>query len=211
MAHWGIWLGAVALYALFRGWYDNWRGPLRPGEVEQFMARFAAAGAGEEGRNSLAVLRHFLESDDGREFFMLNLIRLAPGEVIDPGSGAPSSAEAVLAGYTRYFLRALAMRAGHPALVAGKVGGYFDAWGVEADPGWTVVGYMRYRSRRDLAELAADPRFSSAHLYKFAAMAQTFSFPTRPRIMLLVGPRLWVALVLALLAALGQVMLLAWA
>ena len=203
-----IWLGALAAYGLFAGWYTNWRGPLRPAEVERLMAHFAAAGAGDEGRNSLATLRAFLEADDGREFFMLNLVRLAPGDVIDPASGEARPARAILEGYTRYFLRALAARAGHPALVAGKLGGYFDAGGVEADPDWTMVGYMRYRSRRDMAELAADPRFSSAHLYKFAAMPQTFSFPTRPRIMLLFGPRLWVALVLALLAAFAQIAVL---
>jgi hypothetical protein len=39
-------------------------------------------------------------------------------------------------------------------------------------------------------------------------MPQTFNFPTRPMIMTLAGPRLWVGLVLALAAALAQVGLL---
>ena len=96
-----IWLGALAAYGLFAGWYTNWRGPLRPAEVERLMAHFAAAGAGDEGRNSLATLRAFLEADDGREFFMLNLVRLAPGDVIDPASGEARPARAILEGYTR--------------------------------------------------------------------------------------------------------------
>jgi hypothetical protein len=64
---------------------------------------------------------------------------------------------------------------------------------------------MRYRSRRDLAILVADPRFGGAHDFKFAAMPQTYSFPTQPQIMTLAGPRIWVGLVLALAAALAQI------
>ena len=94
-------------------------------------------------------------------------------------------------GYTRMFLPALFARGGHPAIAARKIGGYFDAWGVEADPGWSIIGYMRYRSRRDLAALVVDPRFAGAHEFKFAAMPQTYSFPTHPQIMTLAGPKVW--------------------
>lgn len=31
---------------------------------------------------------------------------------------------------------------GHPALATRKVGGYVDAWMVEPDPGWSIVGFM---------------------------------------------------------------------
>ena len=146
--------------------------------------------------------------DDGREFFMLNLVRFAPGDIPDPESGAPKPARQVMEGYTRMFLPALFARGGHPAIAARKIGGYFDAWGVEADPGWSIIGYMRYRSRRDLAALVLDPRFAGAHEFKFAAMPQTYSFPTKPQIMTLAGPKVWVALALALAAALGHIVLL---
>ena len=68
-------------------------------------------------------------------------------------------------------------------------------------PGWTLVGYMRYRSRRDLMKLTSDPRFQNGHAYKHAAISMTSSFPTRPQPIGFVGPRVWVALVLALAAA----------
>jgi len=55
--------------------------------------------------------------------------------------------------------------------------------------------------------LAGDPAFREIHPFKIAATATTFSFPTRPMLMLLVGPRLWVGLVLALVAALVQIAL----
>ena len=60
---------------------------------------------------------------------------------------------------------------------------------------------MGYQSRRDLAELATAPAFLVAHPFKAAAMPNTFSFPTQPMLSLYAGPRVWVGLVLALVAA----------
>lgn len=201
MLPWGL---ALLAYAMFLAWYVNWRGPLSKAEVDSALANLVASGLKMEGRNDLATLRDFLEADDGREFFMLNLVRIAPGDIPDPVSGQARPARQVMEGYTRMFLPALFARGGHPAIAARKIGGYFDAWGVEADPGWSIIGYMRYRSRRDLAALVVDPRFTGAHEFKFAANPQTYSFPTQPQIMTLAGPKIW----LALGAALGHIALL---
>jgi hypothetical protein len=198
-----IWLGAAALYAAFRGWYDNWRGPLRQGEIEHFLAGVERAPGAE--LNDLAVVRSFLEADDGREFLMLNLVRLAPGDVPHPETGAPMPARALMRRYISGFMPTLLRRGGVPALHAVEIGGYFDAWKVPPDPGWTLIGLMRYRSRRDMAARAIDPRFTQSHPFKAAAPEETFPFPTTPRFALLVSPRVWVGLALA--AALLQLVL----
>lgn len=200
-----FWLVALIAYGLFRAWYDNWRGALKPAEIERFMAAFAARGAGDH--NDLSIVRAFLEEDDGREFMMVNLVKIAPGSPPDPDTGAPTPGAVLMARYSKPFMRALFARGGHPAIVARKVGGYVDAWAVPPDPGWTVMGYMRYRSRRDMAALASDPRFHAIHKFKIAGTAETFSFPSQPMLRLFVGPRIYVALALALLAALAH---LAW-
>ena len=57
-----------------------------------------------------------------------------------------------------------------------------------------------------MMELATDPAFEPAHAYKIAAIANTLAFPVAPPV-LLFGPRVWVPLVLALLAALGHLAL----
>ena len=201
------WVIAFVVYLLFRAWYDNWRGRLSTGEIAALMPRIAANNHSERERGEMAALCQFLETDDGREFFMLNLIRFADGDVADPITGEQRPARKVMQGYTRMFLPALFARGGHPALAARKIGGFLDSWGTECPP-WSMMGYVRYRSRRDLAELICDPRFSGAHEFKHAAIPQTFNFPTRPMIMTLTGPRITVALVLALAAALCQVALL---
>ena len=196
------WLPAVAAYVLFLLWYQNWRGPLTRAEIDAFMAEARVQDAGKT--NDLDIVRAFLEKDDGREFVMLNLVRIAPGMVADPETGAPTPGRVLMNRYSTPFIKRLILRGGHPAIVARKVGGYVDAWHVAPDPGWTIMGYMRYRSRRDMAKLAFDPRFRDIHKFKIAGTAETFSFPTQPMLTLFVGPRIWVPLALALMAAVAN-------
>lgn len=203
-----IWVAAFLLYGLFAAWYNSWRPPLGPDEIERYVGRFEALGEGV-GPERLAALRKFLEADDGREFFMVNLIRLQPGQVALPDSDEELPAAQVLRRYTGYFMPALLRRAGHPAFFARGAGGYLESWGVEPDPGWSFAGMIRYRSRRDLMELATNPAFEPAHAFKIAAIASTFAFPAAPGLVVL-GPRVWVGLVLGLLAALGHLLLLAF-
>lgn len=71
-----------------------------------------------------------------------------------------------------------------------------------------MVGLMRYRSRRDMMKLAVHPRFLGGHAFKFAAIEATFSFPSQVVNSMVLGPRSSVALLLALLAALVQLVIL---
>ena len=208
MASFWVWGLALLGYAAFLGWYVNWRGPLSKAEIESLMAQMLASNVGHGDQDEMPVIRRFLEEDDGREFFMLNVIRLSETDVADPVSGEMRPVRQVMAGYTRMFMPALFARGGHPARAARRIGGMVDTWGLKEVPEWSMLGYIRYRSRRDLAYLVCNPRFSGAHAFKFAAMPQTFNFPTRPMIMTLAGPRIWVGLSFALAAAIAQIALL---
>jgi len=197
-----IWGTAIVVYGLFRFWYDGRRGALTPQEIDGYLERLTVSPDADPAR--LEVIRKFLERDDGREFFMVNLVRLQPGPVASPATGEDMPAAKVLEGYTGSFVPALMRRAGHPSLVARAAGSYVEAWGVEADPGWSFAGVMRYRSRRDMIELVVDPRFESKHAFKLAAVATTLAFPAVGA-RFVAGPRVLVALVLALIAALVQI------
>lgn len=199
-----IWGAALLGYGLFALWYDNWRGPLDAQEIDVLIERARTQGHIEPDR--LATVRTFLEADDGGEFFMLNLLRVQPEPIPVPGSDERRPAREVMEGYTKHFMPALFRRAGHPALIGRAAGGYVEHWGVEPDPGWSVAGVIRYRSRRDMMELATDPAFEPAHAFKIAALANTLAFPLSPAFVV-AGPRIWVALVFALLAALGHLLL----
>lgn len=201
-----VWSVAAAGYILFRLWYDNMRGPLKPAEIERFLAQSESRNAATG--NSAAILRAFLEADDGREFVMLNLVKAEMGQVTDPDDGKPVQGLELLKRYSRAFTPVLFRKGGHPGIIGRKIGGYVDAWNTEADPGWTLFGLMRYRSRRDLMQLATDPAFLAGHPLKLAGTAATFSFPTQRVMSFYIGPRISVALVLALVAALAHLAIL---
>ena len=73
MASFWVWGVALLGYALFLSWYVNWRGPLTKAEIEKLMARMLANNVGHGDQDEMPVMRRFLEEDDGREFFMLNM------------------------------------------------------------------------------------------------------------------------------------------
>lgn len=197
-----IWTVALALYGAFWLWYVGIPRPLTAAEIDTQLALVGQQMQVTPDR--LATLRAFLEADDGGEFFMLNLLRMKPGPVKGPGSDEPRSAGEVMDGYSSHFMPALFRRGGHPAYFGRAASSYLEQWNVEPDPGWTVAAAIRYRSRRDMIELVTDPRFAGAHEFKEAALANTLAFPTAPAFVV-VGPKIWVGLALALLAALAQI------
>ncbi len=204
-----IWAGALLLWLAFLLFYDGFRRPLTRAEIDAFLGTLGDRM--EETGNDSARLRAFLEDDDGREFVMVNLVRTRPGQVTDPASGETRAGSEWLRRYSDPFVRGLIARGGHPLYVGAKVGGYIDAWNTPADPGWSLVGTMRYRSRRDLIRMAADPAFRAVHPNKTLGIETTFSFPTQRQIAFYASPRVTVGLGLALTAALAHIALLTWA
>jgi hypothetical protein len=197
---------AGLLYLAFRLFYDGLRRPLSKAEIDDFLG--AAGDRLHETGNDPEVMRAFLEADDGGEFVMLNLVRAHPGDITNPDTGEVASGMTWLRRYSDKFTGQLFRRGGHPVFVGRKVAGYIDAWNTPADPGWTLFGTMRYRSRRDMIQLARAPEFLAAHPAKLLGLDATFSFPTQRVFAFYVSPRVTVALVLALLAALAHIMLL---
>jgi hypothetical protein len=197
-----IWGTALALYLLFLGFYDGWRCPLSAAEVDAFLQDYTPKLL--QTGNDPAAMRAFLEADDGREFIMLNMVRTPSGAVTHPQTGETLPGKAWLDRYSQPFVKGLIRRGGHPVFVGRKVGGYIDAWGVSADPNWTVTSTMRYRSRRDLVAMVRDPAFRDAHPNKLLGIDMTFSFPTQKLVAFYASPRVTMALALALAAALAQ-------
>jgi hypothetical protein len=197
---WWIWVLALGLYVVFRLWYDNWKGPLSSQEVNDFMNQVSDLKMSEY--SDPKDLRAFLEADDGKEFVMVNLVRVHTGELAHPHTGKPTKGIDLLREYGNSFVKVLVRHGGHPVLVMRKVGGYIDSWNTPPDPGWHVAGSMRYRSRRDMMKLALDPSVRDVHILKTAATATTFSFPSQVVLGLAIRPRVWVALLLTLSAAL---------
>jgi hypothetical protein len=187
-----IWSLALLLYATFWCWYVGFRKKITPTEVEGIMRLFDGSGAWTEKQRS--HLHNFLAIDDGKDFVMVNLLHLKK-----PRKQSREKLEA----YQKVFLGALLRKAGHPVMIATAASGNIENVACEQADDWTAAGMIRYRSRRDLMEMLPSTIDSEHHGLKLEALEKTLAFPASPWFML-GGPRLVVALAIALLAALLQ-------
>jgi hypothetical protein len=98
-----------------------------------------------------------------------------------------------------YMWPALLTRACHPVLFGAAAADALEVWGIDNARAWGQAGLMRYRSRRDLMDIATNPAFRGPHEFKIAAMAKTIAFPVDPW-MQAGDPRLILAMALLILA-----------
>ena len=186
---WGV---LAAIYLGFRLWYDGGGGPLTPDEVQHYVSILEERGADSTRVESL---RRFLADDTGHDFVMANFIDLrdVPG------------AQEELDRYMAHMYPAMFARAGHPVLAGPVVGNALDLWGIDGAEHWTMVGLVRYRSRRDMIEIATDPAFHDAYQFKNRSMQKTIAIPSEPFVQL--GSPRW--LVAGALVTLGSLLELA--
>lgn len=187
------WAALGALYVAFFSWYTSFEGPLSDAEVEHYMALVRETNPDASPERE-AILLEFLESDTGDDFVMWNNLHMretpVPVEGVEPGE---TSAE-VLGRYMEYMLPALLSRACHPVILGTAASRAPEMFGIEGVRDWTTGAGMRYRSRRDLLEIALNPAFQGSHEFKVAAIHKTFAFPIDPWFQL-GDPRLLLALV----------------
>jgi hypothetical protein len=198
-----IWGVPAVFYALFFGWYTDLRGPLRPQEIESFLASFEQQGLGPR---ALASLRAFMETDSGRQFLMVNVIDLADEPPDVEGAEPGETAEQLMGRYMEHMVGELFKRACHPVVLGDAVHRAIDVVGIEGAEQWTTAALMRYRSRRSLMEIIAIPETRGRHEFKVAALDKTIAYPIETRIYLgdarlLLGPILLCGAALVDLAA----------
>jgi len=190
----------LLVYAVFFGWYTSLSGPLTADEIAHYMSLFERSEPAPPPER-LEQLRNFMEEDTGDDFVMVNVIHMydEPLQIagVEPGE---SSAE-VMAKYMQYMTPALFKRACHPVLYGSAASFALDLMNAEGMQQWTAGAGMRYRSRRDMLEIAANAEFQGAHEFKIAAMKKTIAFPIDPWIQA-GDPRLLLALILGLIGGL---------
>ena len=190
-----LWAILIALYAAFFSWYTSFGGPLTDAEVETYMARFAQSEP-PPAPADLARIRGFLESDTGDDFVMVNVIDMYDTPLQIEGVEPGETSDEVLAKYMAYMTPELFRRASHPVLYGSAAANAMDLMNADGMERWTTGAGMRYRSRRDMLEITANPEFQGSHHFKVAAMAKTIAFPIDPWFHF-GDPRLLLALLLA--------------
>ena len=190
-----IWIIALSLYALFWLWYCGLKGRLSKHEVEIFISSFEAKGLSE---SALSNIREFLEQDDGREFFMVNLL-----EIKSP----KRESQKLLMGYFKKFMSGMIPRGGHPLFLAKAAAKNIENLNCEHADNWSSAGIIRYRSRRDFAQTVLKTFGSEHHADKLSSLEKTLAFPSTTTL-LFGSPKIIIALALGLAASVTQVWLL---
>tara|TARA_R110002074_G_C12465205_1_gene659732 strand:- start:219 stop:869 length:651 start_codon:yes stop_codon:yes gene_type:complete len=155
--------GALCFVALMY-WYQWSATPLTQAEVDQFMAVIESQTDVPGGRHDMAALRHFLETDTGKPTYTVNLYKFheiaqyEPGGRFVGGTGREAHER-----FTASMIPMLIRLASHPI--------FGSNWAAENKDNWDRLVIVRYRSRRDLARLFANPRFSAvASMHKWASL-----------------------------------------
>lgn len=190
------WTVVAFAYIIFHAWYVGFRPKLSAAEVEDYCQRLA-----DWGPERVTQVRQLLLADTGREFFMVNLLRLH--RTLPSGE----SGKQVLMKYQKPFLQAIFRRGCHPIALALAAGPVIECWGINNAEKWDSAVLVRYRSRRDFAETLVMPQFREIHGYKQQALEKTFAFVGDPARILIGGPRLVVPLFLIAVAAVASLLL----
>ena len=192
-----IWLVLVGLYGAFFSWYTSFGGPLDDEEIAHYIGLFESREPSPSPER-LARLRTFMEEDTGDDFVMVNVIEMYDTPLQVEGVEPGDTSDDVLAKYLEYMIPALFVRACHPVLYGRAANSAMDLMNADGMEQWSTGAGMRYRSRRDMLEIASNPAFAGSHAFKVAAMRKTIAFPIDPWVQL-GDPRLVLALLLGLL------------
>jgi hypothetical protein len=176
-----LWCVPAVLYLLFCAWYTNLSGPLTADEIERYAALLTKNGATAE---RVAQMRRFMAADTGRQLIMVNVIDMARAPPSVEGALPNESADALLDRYMQYMWPALLRRACHPVFAGNAVFEALDIVGIEDAQQWSRAALMRYRSRRDVLDIATNPAFSGRHEFKVAALQKTIAFPVETQVYL---------------------------
>jgi len=192
------------LYTLFLLWQNRWFSkPLTNAEVDGYLAKLQADDNEKDTADIDESSFHaFLRADDGKPFYMVNLMQYREKAHYPDGSYPEvKTGQQANALYGKAVVKELLKRGSYPVFLSRKLANLYHAG--EGTDFFEDVGIVRYRSRRDLLEMATSERFKSAEPHKWASMEKTVVVPTRKLILL--DPTVIVPACLLLIATISKI------
>jgi hypothetical protein len=168
------------LYLAFLLWYGGRGKPLSLTEVESLLIEMKQRAGRLEQDDESPILQQFREltkNDDGREYYMVNLLKFREKALYPEGSSFGDDPLAANARYNRAIIPLLLKHGGHPVYL-GEVQGRFIHPLLADD--WDQIGMVRYRSRRDMLKMAIEIAHKGVDIHKWAALEKTQVFPAKP-------------------------------
>jgi hypothetical protein len=120
------------LYLLFLLWYGGRGRPLTQAEVESLLAEMKRRTGKESQAEESPLLNQFREltkNDDGREFYMVNMLKFRQKALYPAGSPFDADPLAANARYSRAILPLLLKHGGHPVFLGPVLGRFLQPGG----------------------------------------------------------------------------------
>ena len=193
----------LSMYFAFLIWYSGSGDKMTPTEIKRGIDTLKAYALENEEvssfygtDNTIDSLNTMALTDDGGEFIMVNLIKYRDIAKYPENSKWSNDTDPMIA-EQRYF-EGLKMfrKVGHPIFFSKVVSKFID----DSDSGeWDVVILVRYRSMRDLFNMAIDAAVSGNSIHKWASIEKTNVFPVKSQISLFL-PKFFITLLFLLVA-----------
>jgi hypothetical protein len=168
------------LYIAFLLWYGGRGKPLTGEETEALLAEIQkrAGKQAQAGEKSpmLDQFRELAKSDDGREYYMVNMLKFRKKAYYPEGIFLGDDPLAANDHYNRAIIPLLLKHGGHPVFDSLVQGRFIHP---EAGEDWDHVSMVRYRSRRDMLKMAAEIAGKGVDVHKWAALEKTQVFPVK--------------------------------
>ena len=171
------WLAPALFYLIFFGWYTNLKGPLSPEEIHHFVDILEANGSTPD---RIVEIKRFMEEDDGKHCYMMNLLDLTDNPPQLSATGPDASSAELMDHYMEFMNPELYSRACHPVFFGQVLADALDLSGIENAESWDQAALFRYRSIRDMIAIATNPKFLERHDYKIASLEKTIANPVKP-------------------------------
>ena len=172
--------GLLFAYGAFLFWYGGRSKPLSESETETLLAEIKQRAGKKDHDDEPHLIRQFRElakNDDGREYYMVNLIKFRKKALYPAGSAFGDDPLEANDRYNRAIIPQLLKHGAHPVLAGNVIGRFIHPDGADD---WAQVGIVRYRSRRDMLKMAVEMAGTGADIHKWAALEKTQVFPIKP-------------------------------
>src|SRR5215472_15225396 len=160
----------VVLYVAFLAWHSQGAGKLTQAEIDQYVAIIEELPLPKKAVQAFtARLRPWAEADDGKPFYMFNLIHFFPKLQMFPGAlefkGTPEQANAH---YEKSLIWLWLSHASYPTFIG--VPQARNLINMQTERTWENMIVVRYPSRRTFLKLISHPTYATVAAYKFIAV-----------------------------------------
>ena len=136
--------------------------PMSSAEVDEYINKINKLSHVPGGQHDIEELRRFLSSDDGEAFYTVNLYKYHQHAQYLTDDEPSISGVAAYDKFSQVMVKLLLTNYSYPV--------FGSNWLDLSDKGWDRIVIVKYRSRRDMAKIFSDPKFSLASKDKWASI-----------------------------------------